>query len=97
MMEDTIKMEQKKAREQLGLKSFNLGAEGIQVILAHKQINDVEHIVFTQGEQPNAKLRCFKLSRVDEKNHYHAEEYLNAAQIADAARILGVDDKTETL
>lgn len=79
---------------ELGLKSFELAPEqgGTQVILAHKQISAQEHLVFTHGDNENDRLKCFKLSHLDGER-FRAIQLVQPEAIAEAARLLGMDDR----
>ena len=80
--------EENTKKTKLALKSFVLKDENsTQLILAHKQISENEHYVFTRGETEKDKLRCFRLELV-EGEHYHAVEVLNLGQMAEVARVM---------
>lgn len=80
-------------KTKLALKSFVLGTDNSrQLILAHKQFDENEHFVFTQGENANDKLRCFRLTQTQGAN-FQVYEVVNPQRIAEIAQFLGVDEQ----
>ena len=76
-------------KKKLALKSFTID-DSEQLILAHKQISENEHFVFTHGENEHDKLRCFCLVQLEGDN-YRVQEVLNPQYVADVAQAMGID------
>lgn len=91
-MAEMVSNEKKK---KLALKSFVLADENNseQLILAHKQISETEHFVFTHGEDAHDKLRCFCLTQMEGES-YRVQEVLNPKHISEVAQAMGVAQDT---